>query len=191
MYPTTKTRFEAFSDGVFAIAITLLALELHVPTLLSTSIEGGIIELLPLVPNILTFVLSFFAIAIFWVNHHQLTQTMGPLQRRILWTNVAFLLFITLIPFGTKVVSTNPDHSLAIMTYALILFAGSVAFTTLRYYVHRSCGEGVIPVKRSLVGPVVYGLAVVAAAFFIPLSYMLLAIPPLFYFLPKARLQAA
>ncbi len=182
-----KARLEQFSDGVFAIAITLLALELHVPRLISSTIGGGFQELLPLLPNILTFVISFMTIAIFWVNHHQLTQDVGGIRRRVLWMNVLHLLFVTLIPFGTGVVSENPGHALAVMTYAFILFAGSVSFTILRYFVHHSCGEVVIPIRRSLVGPAFYGLAVIAAAFFTPLSYLLLAVPPLFYFLPKAR----
>lgn len=186
-----KARLEAFSDGVFAIAITLLALELHVPDLQSHNIVGGIREVLPLLPNILTFVLSFMTIAIFWVNHHQLTQDVGPIRRRILWTNILLLLFITLIPFGTNVASANPTHSLAILTYATILFAGSVSFTILRYYVHRSCGEHHVLMRRSYIGPVLYGLAMVASLFFIPLAYFFLAIPPLFYFLPKTRTHSA
>jgi uncharacterized membrane protein len=186
--PHNKQRLEAFSDGVFAIAITLLALELHVPQLISHSISGGLHEVWPLLPNILTFVLSFVTIAIFWVNHHQLTQEIGPIRRRILWMNILFLLFITLVPFATNVASSNPSHGLAIMTYAFVMFAGSISFTILRYYVHRSCGEHRVAMQRSYVGPTLYGLAIVSAGFFIPLSYIFLAIPPLFYFLPKARI---
>ncbi len=182
-----KARLEQFSDGVFAIAITLLALELHVPTIISNAIGGGLLELLPLLPNILTFVLSFVTIAIFWVNHHQLTQDIGIIRRRVLWMNILLLLFVTLIPFGTNVASANPGNPLAIMTYALILFAGSVSFSVLRYFVHTSCGEKHIPIRRSIIGPLFYGIAVIAAAFFIPLAYLFLAIPPVYYFLPKAR----
>ena len=186
-----KARLEAFSDGVFAIAITLLALELHVPSLESHSIAGGIREVLPLFPNILTFVLSFMTIAIFWVNHHQLTQDIGPIRRRLLWVNILLLLFVTLIPFGTNVASANPTHSLAIVTYAFILFAGSVSFTVLRYLVHKSCGEHHVLMKRSYIGPILYGLAVISSFVFIPMAYFFLAIPPLFYFLPKARSHSA
>lgn len=182
-----KARLEQFSDGVFAIAITLLAIELHVPQLISSSIGSGINEVLSLLPNILTFIISFIAIAIFWVNHHQLTQEISVIYRRVLWANILFLLFITLIPFGTNVASVNPTHSLAIMVYAFILFAGSVSFTILRYFVHKSFGEKNIPMGRSLVGPIFYGLAVAAAGFLIPAAYVLLAVPPLFYFLPKAQ----
>lgn len=182
-----KARLEQFSDGVFAIAITLLALELNIPSLSTYDFQSSLQEMLPNLPNILTFVLSFVTIAIFWVNHHQLTQEIGPIRRRVLWTNVLTLLFVTLIPFGTQVVSTYVLHPLATMTYALILFGGSISFTTLRYFVHQSCGEDKIPMKRSLVGPIIYFLAVAVAPFSVWISYILLAIPPLYYFLPKGR----
>lgn len=182
-----KARLEQFSDGVFAIAITLLALELRVPRLANVGLESAVQEILPLLPNILTFVLSFMTIAIFWVNHHQLTQDVGIIRRRILWSNMLTLLFVTLIPFGTEVASVNVLHPLAIMTYALILLGGSVSFSILRYFVHQSCGEHRIPLKRSLVGPIIYLLAVLAAPYLVWISYLLLAIPPLYYFLPKSR----
>ncbi|HVY36268.1 MAG TPA: TMEM175 family protein [Candidatus Paceibacterota bacterium] len=185
-----KTRLEQFSDGVFAIAITLLAFELKIPHLSSSTLAGGLRELLPLVPNIATFILSFVTIAIFWVNHHQLTQDIGPIRRRLAWANVLTLFFVTLIPFGTEVASANPFHPLAIMTYAVVLFGGSVSFTILRYFVHRSCGETKVPMRRSLVGPIIYLLATVVAMVSVRSSYFLLAIPPIFYFLPKGRQRA-
>jgi uncharacterized membrane protein len=185
----SKNRFEQFSDGVFAIAITLLALDLHVPHLVSHDIKGGLSEILGLLPNLLTFILSFITVAIFWVNHHQLTQDMKYVHRRVLWMNILFLLFITLIPFGTNVASVNPTHPLAMMTYAFILFAGSVSFTILRYFVHRGLGEKRVAVGRSLVGPIVYLCAIISAIVFVETSYFIFAIPPLFYFLPKARLK--
>ncbi len=182
-----KGRLEQFSDGVFAIAITLLALEIHVPRLVLGTIAQGFMQIKPLIPNIITFVLSFMTIAIFWVNHHQLTQEINTIRRRVLWANVLLLLFVTLIPFGTDVASANPRHPLAIMTFAFILFAGSVSFTILRYFVHKTSGEKVVLMRRSLIGPIFYALAIIAATVFIPLSYLLLAIPPIYYFLPKPR----
>lgn len=180
-----KARLEQFSDGVFSIAITLLALELHVPRLITESINTSLAELTPLLPNILTFVLSFISIAIFWVNHHQLTHTIGRISRRILWSNILFLLFLTLIPFVTQVVSINPIHPLAVLTYSLILFGASVSFSILRYFIHRGSSVTPIPMRRSFVGPLFYLLAVVSALFSVWIAYLFLLIPPLFYFLPK------
>lgn len=191
MQPTGKIRLEAFSDGVFAIAITLLALELSVPQFHSTSFLGSLNEIAPLVPSMLTFVLSFITIAIFWVNHHQLTHNFTTItKRRILWANIFFLLFLTLIPFVSAAVSTSPLSPLAVIFYSLVLWGASVSFSLLRYFVHKSCGESHIPMNRSLIGPILYFLAVIASVFSVWLAFALLAIPALFYFLPKGSALA-
>ncbi|HEY0980298.1 MAG TPA: TMEM175 family protein [Candidatus Paceibacterota bacterium] len=190
MQPTGKIRLEAFSDGVFAIAITLLALELHVPAFLGTTFLGSLHELIPLIPSMLTFVLSFITIAIFWVNHHQLTQNFSTItKRRILWSNILFLLFLTLIPFVTAAVSISPTAPLAVFFYSLVLLGSSLSFTLMRYFVHKGCGQSHIPMTRSLIGPIVYLLAVIASIFSVWIAYFLLAIPALFYFLPKGSLK--
>lgn len=186
MHPIIKSRFEQFSDGVFAIAITLLALELHVPTLVSGDISHSLQEIIPLLPMLVTFVLSFVTIAIFWVNHHQLTQMFEHIKRRrILWINVLFLLFLTLIPFATQAVSANPFHPLAMLTYSTVFFGASVCFSVLRFFVHRDTSESRVAMGRSFIGPVFYLLAMVAAFWSVWFCYFFLAIPALFYFLPK------
>ena len=188
MNPIPKARFEQFSDGVFAIAITLLALELHIPELKSPTIHGGLRELVQLIPNIATFVISFVTIAIFWVIHHQLTHELSHVtKRRVLWSNMLFLMFLTLIPFATQATSANPLHPLAMITYSLTLFGGSVSFSMVRYYVHRSTGERAIHMERSIVGPLLYLLAALSAFISVWGCYFLLAIPPLYYFLPKSQ----
>jgi uncharacterized membrane protein len=186
MQPTNKIRFDQFSDGVFAIAVTLLALELRVPYL-QTPLPGfSLASLRPLVPGLLTFVLSFIAIAIFWVNQHQLTQNLVTIsRRRILWLNILLLLFITLIPFVTQTMSLNVGAALGVSMYAFVLFAASVSFSLLRYWIHKEAGDHHIVMTRSILGPAVYFLALLAPFFSIPLAYGLLLIPPLFYFLPK------
>ena len=184
MQSTNKIRFESFSDGVFAIAVTLLALELRVPYLHSTTFSFS--DITPLIPGILTFVLSFVAIAIFWVNHHQLTQNLVTIdKRRILWLNILFLLFLTLIPFVTQTMSVNAPSAPAVSMYAFVLFGASASFSLLRYWIHKTAGQSWIPMGRSVIGPIIYLLAIIAPMFSITAGYVLLAIPPLFYFLPK------
>jgi uncharacterized membrane protein len=182
---TSKSRFEQFSDGVFAIAITLLALQLHVPTLISPTLSGALRELIPFIPNILTFFICFFSVAIFWVNHHQLTQEIKLIKRRTLWMNVLFLFFVTLIPFVVQAASENSGHPLAVLTFALVLLGGSASFSVLRYLVHENLGEHRIPIARSLIGPIFYFLAAAACLIDVWIAYLLLVIPPLYYFLPK------
>lgn len=185
MQNTKRVRLEAFSDGVVAIAITLLALELKVPHFRSNNLESSFFDMLPLLPGILTFVLSFVTIAIFWVNHHQLTQHLENVSKRVVWANMAFLLFQSLIPFATVALSENLQNSLSLLTYSLVLFGGSVSFTSLRFFIHRKEHLTRKSVNRSLVGPIIYLLAAVVAPFSIESSYILLVIPPLYYFLPK------
>ncbi len=188
MQPIPKARFEQFSDGVFAIAITLLAIELHAPAVVSPHLGTALRDLIPFLPSIATFIISFVTIAIFWVNHHQLSHMMTHVvRRRILWANILFLLFVTLIPFITQAASIDPQNSTRIVGYSLVLFAGSVSFSLVRYFVHRSAGEGYIPMSRSLFGPIVYLLAAFVALISTPAAYLLLAIPALYYFLPKSH----
>lgn len=182
-------RLESFSDAVIAIAITLLVLELKAPELHSTNILAEAQELLPLIPSVLTFVLSFVTIAIFWVNHHQMTDHIETLNRRTLWANMIFLMFQALIPFATRVVSINPTHALSVATYSLILFCGSGSFSLVHLLIHKRINKRLTweskIIQRSLVGPFVYFCAIIAAFNFVPIAYFLLLLPPLFYFLPK------
>lgn len=187
MHPIPKGRIEQFSDGVFAIAITLLALELRVPHLMSTTLGGSLAEVWKLLPTVATFVLSFVTIAIFWVNHQQLTQSMNAINRRTLWSNTMLLMFITLIPFATSVVTENPQNILAVMTYSLVLFLTSLSFSITVLHVHRTTPHRHKILRRSAIGPLVYFCAVVAGFIAIPAAYTLLMIPPIFYFLPRVK----
>lgn len=186
MHPIIKARFEQFSDGVFAIAITLLALELHIPTLSAPTIRGALWEIVPLIPSIATFVLSFMTIAIFWVNHNQLSQMFERIaHRRILWANIVFLLFVTLIPFATQATTANVLHPLSLLGYSLVFFGASISFTMLRFFVHREVGENRIAMGRSFVGPLCYLLAAASTVVLPQIFFICIAIPALFYFLPK------
>ncbi len=187
MHPIPKARFEQFSDGVFAIAITLLAIELRSPVLHSQDLIRSIRELTPLLPTLITFVISFVTIAIFWVNHHQLSHLVQHIdRRRILWSNVLFLLFLTLIPFVTQGVSSYPFHPLTMLAYSLVFLGASISFSMLRYFVHKTLGETRVPMTRSIFGPVLYTLAAISTLFSVEMAYVLLAIPALYYFLPKS-----
>ncbi len=187
MQPIPKARFEQFSDGVFAIAITLLAIELHAPVIHNTTISQTLRELKPLLPTMITFIISFITIAIFWVNHHQLTHLIHVVnRRRVIWANMLFLLFLTLIPFVTQGVSAHPFNFVTIIGYCLVLLGGSVSFTILRYLIHKAEGQVHVPMSRSLFGPIIYLLAAFVALISIPACYVLLAIPALYYFLPKS-----
>src|SRR5215216_1042060 len=97
----SKGRLEAFSDGVLAIIITIMVLELRVPH------EADVTALLPLVPVFLSYVLSFVLLGIYWNNHHHLLQAIKHVDGRILWANLHLLFWLSLIPFVTGWMGEN------------------------------------------------------------------------------------
>lgn len=189
MNKSTSHRLESFSDGVIAIAITLLALELKVPVLASNDIKDSLLEIVGLLPTLLTFILSFVTIAILWVNHHQMTEHIKTLNRRIIWSNMAFLMFLALIPFATRVIAENPYHSLSVATYGFVLLCGSFSFSFTHLLIHLRVNKNLSLhsklIENSMVGPIIYVAAIFSAFYYVPIAYILLIIPPLYYFLPK------
>ncbi len=188
---TVRARIESFSDGVMAIAITLLALELRVPhfDMMYANAILTVRDIVPYLPGFGAFVLSFVTIAIFWVNHHQLTQHIShtdtkPISRRAIWANIVLMFFVTLIPFAASTMIENQYHILSVLLYAVTLFGASSMFSVLRYFVHHESITA-LSAQRSVVGPVLYALAIVALLFAPMLGYILLAVPPVYYFLPK------
>jgi uncharacterized membrane protein len=121
----TKDRLESFSDGVFAIVMTILVLELKVP-------HGSTFEALrPLLPVFLTYVLSFVYLAIYWNNHHHMLHTVHKVNGRILWANMHLLFWLSLIPFTTGWMGENHFASEPSAVYGLVLLMASIAHTIL------------------------------------------------------------
>lgn len=132
--PSTN-RIEAFSDGVFAIVITLLVLDLKVPPNESPTQWNELLQtLLKLAPKFLGLVLSFFFVAIFWVAHHQFFHTLKISTRILVWMNVLFLFFVTFIPFPTALLGEYPNNKSAVVLFGATFFAASGVFALLRWY---------------------------------------------------------
>ena len=121
-----KSRLEAFSDGVIAIIITIMVLELKVPHPFTLE------NLQALSPVFLSYVLSFVVVAIVWVNHHHLMSTARTPTGRILWLNNHMLFWLSLIPFSTGGMGENHLTPLAVTVYSLNLAASAVAYDLLR-----------------------------------------------------------
>ncbi len=120
-----KGRLEAFSDGVIAILITIMVLELKVP-------HGHNIEdLLPLVPVFISYVLSFIYIAIYWNNHHHLMQAVEKINGMILWANAHLLFWLSLIPFSTAWMGENEFSTWPVVVYGLNLLLCGAAYSIL------------------------------------------------------------
>jgi uncharacterized membrane protein len=121
----TKGRLEAFSDGVFAVLITIMVLELKVP-------HGADWDALsPLLPIFLTYVLSFVFLGIYWNNHHHMLHATQSINGTILWANLHLLFWLSLVPFVTGWMGENHFASLPTAVYGGVLFMSGVAFTIL------------------------------------------------------------
>jgi TMEM175 potassium channel family protein len=121
----TKNRLESFSDGVIAIIITILVLELKIP---HGSTFGA---LRPLLPVFLTYILSFLMLAIYWNNHHHMLHTVHKVNGRILWANTHLLFWLSLVPFTTGWMGENHFASEPTAVYGFVLLMAAIAYTIL------------------------------------------------------------
>ena len=161
----TRTRLEAFSDGVIAIVITIMVLELKVPH------GTGIDVLTPLLPTFLTYVLSFVFVGIYWNNHHHLFHAVDRISGAILWANLHLLFWLSLVPFVTGWMGENHFAPLPTATYGVVMLGAAVAFTLLSraIIVH----QGAHSKLKAAVGRDYKGLAsLVSYAAAIPLAFV-------------------
>jgi uncharacterized membrane protein len=122
----TKGRLEAFSDGVIAILITIMVLELKVP------VGTELAALQPVLPVFLTYVLSFIFLGIYWNNHHHLLHAAERINGKILWANLHLLFWLSLVPFVTAWMGENHFASLPTAVYGIDLFLSAVAYKILQ-----------------------------------------------------------
>jgi uncharacterized membrane protein len=132
----TKARLEAFSDGVIAIIITILVLELKIP-------HGADLEALrPLLPVFLTYVLSFVFLGIYWVNHHHMLHAATRIDGRILWANLHLLFWLSLVPFATGWMGENHFASPPTAAYGAVMLLSGFAYWLLSKAIVAREGKG-------------------------------------------------
>jgi uncharacterized membrane protein len=161
----SPARVEAFSDGVIAIIITIMVLELHVPA------SGSTKSLVALWPTGLSYALSYLLVSIYWINHHHLFSFVRKVSVRILWTNIVLLFFMSLIPFFTAYVGQTRMSSLSVLLYAVIMFLAGAAFYFLRGAIavdHFHGGAAIeaadhAAMRKNLISLAMYVLAMAAA----------------------------
>ena len=127
----TKTRLEAFSDGMFAIILTILVLELHVPELENSSFEVFRAAMIQLAPKFFAFLFSFFIIAIFWINHHAIIHHIQKVDTKLLWLNIGLLFFSSLFPFITAFIGDYMLNPFVVALYPLNMALSSVMINAL------------------------------------------------------------
>ena len=186
-----KSRLEAFSDGVIAIIITIMVLELKVP-------HGASLEnLQELLPVFFSYVLSFLYVGIYWNNHHHLLHTVKKVSGGILWANLHLLFWMSLVPFTTGWMGENHFAQWPVFVYAFNLFAAAIAYTILVLRIKTVHGAGSdidraigtdTKGKISLAGYV----AAMVSSFFWPLLGMAFTVAvALMWLVPDRRIERA
>jgi uncharacterized membrane protein len=136
-----KTRLEAFSDGVLAIIITIMVLELAVPH------EPSLEALRPLWGVFLSYVLSFIYVGIYWNNHHHMLHTVSKVTGGILWANLHLLFWLSLVPFVTGWMGENHFAALPTSAYGVVMLGAAIAYVILQRLIIRSQGPGSVLLK--------------------------------------------
>ncbi len=194
--PRSPGRVEAFSDGVLAIVITLLVLELKVPVLQDALSRGEAVDALRLLsPKFGSFLLSFAYVAVFWVNHHHFFDLVVEVSPGLLWLNNLLLLFLCVIPFPTAFIGDYPANPVALVCFAAVLMSAGLVFTLMWAYAHRRnlldasvrAEAARDAVRRGLLGPPLYAVAG-AAAFVAPwVAWVVFVAVPAFFFVHSMK----
>ena len=184
-----KNRLEAFSDGVLAIIITIMVLELKAP-------HGDTVAvLIPLVPSLLTYVLSFVYLGIYWNNHHHMLHACHTVTGSILWANLHLLFWLSLIPFTTGWMGENHFATLPAAAYGVVLLMAAIAYWILQHRIIASQGEDSI-LKRAIgsdwkgkLSPLLYVAAIVLAFVSPSLAVSIYVLAAIMWVIPDRRIE--
>ena len=187
----TKGRMEAFSDGVIAIIMTVMVLELHVPR----SADAHALALLW--PKILSYALSYLFLGIYWTNHHHLLQAIKHVDGAVLWANIHLLFWLSLTPFVTAWIGESHFAEVPVASYGVILLMSGTAFfilTRTLLHVHgrdSTLGHAVGADFKGKISLLIYSAAI-AAAFFQPLvSCAMYVLVAAIWLVPDRRIERA
>jgi len=192
-----KNRLENFSDGVFAIAVTLLILNVRIPLNLDKYTNRELNHmLLEMLPHLLSFAFSFLVIGVFWVSHHRVFSFVTVLNNTLLWLNIIYLLFVAIIPLTSSLISENPFLLSSVLFYTSNLFIIAIMHLILLEYIlnHRTLKHEALTrdvyksaQRTAIVGPICYVLAGLGAFFsaYISLAFIIGAM--LFYIFFSGR----
>lgn len=183
-------RVEAFSDGVIAIIVTIMVLELKTPH--TADLEG----LLHITPVMLSYILSFLVVAIMWVNHHHLLHLVKEVNGKLLWSNNLLLFWMSLIPFVTAYMGETAGAPLAVSMYGIVLGMSSFSFSIIRKVITamNEQHEGITEVNRRInrknaFSYSMYFLSAALAWVSVYLSYAVFVLIPVLYFLPEKAIE--
>lgn len=184
-----KTRLEAFSDGVIAIIITIMVLELKIP-------HGETLEVLHgLWPVFISYVLSFVYLGIYWNNHHHMIHTCKSITGGILWANLHLLFWLSLIPFTTGWMGENHFSETPTLIYGVVLLMAAIAYFILQAVIIKS--QGADSILKNAIGndwkgklsPVLYIAAVILASWSPAVALILYTIVAIIWLVPDTRIE--
>ena len=189
----TKSRIEALADGVFAIAMTLLVLELKVPNIDRVHPDQLLPALVAQWPKYISYVISFFMLGIYWIGHHNQFHVIRRSDRGFLWINILYLMTISLLPFSTALLGEYPGTRIA-----LIIYGGNLAVIGLVLYWHwyyathnyRLIDSDIDPqiitlvARRILSGVIIYLFAISVSFMSVTMSLVIYLVAPLIFLLP-------
>lgn len=185
----TKNRLEAFSDGVLAIIITIMVLELKVPH------GSDLFVLKPLLPVMLSYILSFIYIGIYWNNHHHLLHTVSSVSGGILWANLHLLFWLSLFPFVTGWMGENHFSMLPTAAYGITLLMAAIAYFILQTIIIKKQGQHSIlamAIGKDIKGklsPVLYITAIALVCFSPLISQLIYIAVALMWIIPDKRIE--
>ena len=184
-----KGRLEAFSDGVMAIIITIMVLELKVPH------GADLAAVRPLLPSFLCYALSFIYVGIYWNNHHHLLQTADRVSGGVLWANLNLLFWLSLFPFATGWMGENHFESLPSAAYGFILLMAAIAYYVLQQCIIAAGGPQSV-LKRALgsdwkgkLSPLIYLIAIAASFALHWVAQVLYVLIALVWLVPDRRIE--
>ena len=184
-----KSRLEAFSDGVIAIIITIMVLEMKVPH------GSSFAELSPLLPVFLSYVLSFVYVGIYWNNHHHMLQTCNRVTAGILWANLHLLFWLSLFPFATGWMGENHFAALPSAVYGSVLLAAALAYWVLQQTIIAGQGPGSVLARavgidwKGRLSPVLY-LCAIVSTFFLPwMAQAIFVAVAILWLVPDRRIE--
>jgi uncharacterized membrane protein len=188
----SKDRVEIFSDAVFAIILTLLVLELHVPQVADHSnISQYAAAMTPLIPKIVSFILTFIMICIHWVAHHYLFRHIRKTPLGLVWLNNLFLLWLCFMPFPTAMLGDHPTDQFPIILYGVNQLLAALTFFAFRsyasrhkLYINKISAKAMGP-RHSIPAITLYSLSILFVFINVYISLICFLIVPLLYFVPN------
>ncbi len=188
----TKSRLEAFSDGVLAIIITIMVLELKIPH------EASWTALEKLWPEFVSYIFSFLMLGIYWGNHHHLLHTIKEVNGNIMWANLHLLFWLSLIPFATGWMGENHFDKLTVAAYALLSDLCGLAYYILMLVIKKCNQHNPVlmdvmkrQTRKGLLSFIPYTLAIPAANIHVGISGILIILVALVWLIPDKNIEKA